>query len=462
MTLKKWLSILVVCVLVTCLCGCSVNLPWSLSSQKSGGKEDVMLDPADGTQEAVPAPEEAEDTEAEQTADAAEDAEAEAPAESADGNDGEAEETAVVAADELEAEEMTEQPWETRPLKMRIGDRDMKVDWEENDAVLALKEMVAEEPFTIQMSLFGGFEQVGPLGKHFPAEDREITTEPGDIMLYAGNQFVVFYGENTWDYTRLGKITGMDADTLAALIGSEDAEITLYLSDRTDERVRIVCFGDSNTYGYDPSKQGDVPEEVRYDETVRWPAVLADKLGDGYVVIEAGYNGRTNIFDNGDPMRNGLEVIDETIEENKPVDVLIVMLGTNDCYMDEITAATEVRDGLQQVLEKAAQVSREKQGFAPDILIITPPGSETPKNEDGTPNIDENMDSTAIYRLQAGIQMTYQLAPLYEALAWDFGCYYLNGADLAVSPIDGVHLSPEGHADLAERVYDKLVNFMGE
>ena len=84
----------------------------------------------------------------------------------------------------------------------------------------------ADGPLTISMSTYGGFEQVGPVGASLPRSDVKIVTEAGDIVLYAGNQIVIFYGSNSWSYTRLGRITDHTLD-LEKLLGNGDVEITL-------------------------------------------------------------------------------------------------------------------------------------------------------------------------------------------------------------------------------------------
>ena len=113
-------------------------------------------------------------------------------------------------------------------MKMRIGDREVEVQWEENASAAALAEMTKGQPLTVQMSMYGGFEQVGNLGKRLPSSDRHTTTAAGDIVLYSGNQIVVFYGSNSWEYTRLGKVKGVSAEGMKELLGSGDVTITLY------------------------------------------------------------------------------------------------------------------------------------------------------------------------------------------------------------------------------------------
>ena len=104
-----------------------------------------------------------------------------------------------------------------------IDGEEYPVEWEENESVEVLKELC---PLTVKMSMYGGFEQVGSLGESLPRNDEQITTEYGDIVLYSGNQIVVFYGTNTWAYTRLGHID-MTQEELTDLLGNGDVEITL-------------------------------------------------------------------------------------------------------------------------------------------------------------------------------------------------------------------------------------------
>ena len=112
-------------------------------------------------------------------------------------------------------------------LKMKIGDTAVQVEWEKNESVEALKNLCVDEPLTIKMSMYGGFEQVGSIGSRLPRNDEQTTTTAGDIVLYSGNQMVVFYGSNSWSYTRLGHITDKNAEEMAELLSNGDVEITV-------------------------------------------------------------------------------------------------------------------------------------------------------------------------------------------------------------------------------------------
>ena len=112
-------------------------------------------------------------------------------------------------------------------MQMRIGDTLVAVEWEDNESVRALKNLCSDTPLTIQMSMYGGFEQVGSIGTSLPRNDVQTTTGAGDIVLYSGNQIVVFYGSNSWAYTRLGHITDQDAAGMSKLLGNGDVTITI-------------------------------------------------------------------------------------------------------------------------------------------------------------------------------------------------------------------------------------------
>ena len=121
----------------------------------------------------------------------------------------------------------TQQPKEEPTLTLIINSIPVTAQWEENESVAALTELVKNEPLTIQMSMYGGFEQVGPIGQSLPRDDQQTTTQAGDIVLYSGNQIVVFYGSNSWAYTRLGHITDKTPQELKELLGNGDIAIKI-------------------------------------------------------------------------------------------------------------------------------------------------------------------------------------------------------------------------------------------
>lgn len=115
------------------------------------------------------------------------------------------EEAESVIPEQTEAENSGEEDSEMK-MNVQVGDSVFTAVLEENEAVDALVEMMEDGPVTIQMSDYAGFEKVGSLGTSLPASNSQTTTRAGDIVLYQGNQIVMFYGSNSWSYTRLGHI----------------------------------------------------------------------------------------------------------------------------------------------------------------------------------------------------------------------------------------------------------------
>ena len=114
-----------------------------------------------------------------------------------------------------------------KTLHLFINDREIAVNWEDNESVKALIDLASSGPLTVQMSMYGGFEQVGSLGTTLPRNDSQTTTQSGDIVLYSGNQIVIFYGSNSWAYTRLGKVADQSPAEMKTLLGSGDVIVAL-------------------------------------------------------------------------------------------------------------------------------------------------------------------------------------------------------------------------------------------
>ncbi len=125
-----------------------------------------------------------------------------------------------VSMEEISVKDLNE---EAVDMRLYIGTEEVPVTWEENESVRELKAML---PIKVKMSMYGGFEQVGSLGTEIPRDDEQITTEAGDIVLYSGNQIVLFYGSNDWSYTRLGHIK-LSKEEMTGLLENKDVEISL-------------------------------------------------------------------------------------------------------------------------------------------------------------------------------------------------------------------------------------------
>ena len=112
---------------------------------------------------------------------------------------------------------------------LKVGGNSMAATLTDNEATRELTKLLEHGDLTIRMSDYGGFERVGALPQSLPTSNTQITTAPGDIMLYQGNQMVIFYGSNSWNYTRLGKIDGATVSNLRQFLGNGDITLTLSL-----------------------------------------------------------------------------------------------------------------------------------------------------------------------------------------------------------------------------------------
>ena len=201
---------------------------------------------------------------------------------------------------------------------------------------------------------------------------------------------------------------------------------------------KIACYGDSNTFGYQPQGGG------RYNKKIRWPGRLKKMLGDAYQVKEEGLCGRTTAFDDFiEPGRNGLDGIEKAMSGEPAVDLLILMLGSNDCKSYLKLSVQEITQGLMQVLRKA----RACAGGEFQTLIIAP-AAMTPVIARSSFGSEFDLHS---------VEMSKELAGEYEALAKREGAEFLDGSLVTkVGETDGLHLEEEGHRMLAEAVYQKI------
>lgn len=201
---------------------------------------------------------------------------------------------------------------------------------------------------------------------------------------------------------------------------------------------RILCFGDSNTYGFKPDGSG------RFDENTRWTAIVQHRLGENYQIIEEGLCGRTTIFeDELRPNRRGVDLIGTLVESHNPIDILVVMLGTNDCKARYRATAEIIARGMEQVVTRARlKASKEMQ-----VLVISPILLGRGVGEKG---YDVEFDRQSELE-SAG------LAGEYESLADRNGYYFLDASQYAEpSTIDREHLDEVGHEKLADAIYNKL------
>ncbi|WP_138469572.1 SGNH/GDSL hydrolase family protein [Poseidonocella sp. HB161398] len=202
------------------------------------------------------------------------------------------------------------------------------------------------------------------------------------------------------------------------------------------ERV-ILCYGDSNTHG--TSAIADDGSWYRYDTATRWPMRLAADLGPGYRVIEEGLPGRTTCLD--DPFEgafmNGLRILPAVLRSHKPVDLVVLMLGTNDLKTRFSVTAADIAKGAGRLVTEIRRQECGPGGGAPQILMVAP----TPIIETGVP----------APHMVGGAEKSRGLAGAMEAMAKAMGTeFYDAGLVARVDPQDGIHLTAEAHARLAE------------
>lgn len=113
-------------------------------------------------------------------------------------------------------------------LKITVGDQELLATFADNSSAEAFRDLLAQGPVTISMDDYGGFEKVGSLGTTLTRNDTRITTQPGDVILYQGNQITIYYGINTWNFTRLAKIN--DSTDLQAKLGTGTVQVTFSLA----------------------------------------------------------------------------------------------------------------------------------------------------------------------------------------------------------------------------------------
>jgi len=117
----------------------------------------------------------------------------------------------------------------TGRIYIKVGGTLLTATLADNSSAKALRDLLKKGPLTIGMSDYGGFEKVGPLGAELPRNDEQITTSAGDIILYQGNQITIYYAQNSWSFTRLGKINDITAQRLKEVLGTGDIRVTLSL-----------------------------------------------------------------------------------------------------------------------------------------------------------------------------------------------------------------------------------------
>ena len=202
--------------------------------------------------------------------------------------------------------------------------------------------------------------------------------------------------------------------------------------------ITVLCYGDSNTYGY-------IPETgMRYPRDVRFPGRLQLLLGDEYSVVEEGCNGRTTIHDDPiDGWKNGLDYLKPCLNSHKPVDIVVLMLGSNDLKATFRLTAGEIADGAGVLVDVIRTFTEEKQGYMPKIILVSPP------------EIGSGIKSSPFYGAfyENAIEESKKFPENYRRVADKYGCIFFNAAEyVRPSEVDSLHLTADGHRVLAEKL----------
>ena len=205
----------------------------------------------------------------------------------------------------------------------------------------------------------------------------------------------------------------------------------------------ILCFGDSNTWGFDPESMTGSPYPLRHAVDVRWTGVLARELGAGFRVIEEGQNGRTTVHE--DPVmvcRNGSVYLPACLESHKPLDAVVLMLGTNDLKCMFNLSPGDIAAGAGVLARMILQSESGPGARPPRLLLVCPPATG---NMSRVPDLAE--------KFVGAHDRSRRLPGYYEALAASLGCVYLNSQEvIAPSAVDGLHLDAPEHAKLGVAV----------
>ena len=205
---------------------------------------------------------------------------------------------------------------------------------------------------------------------------------------------------------------------------------------------RILCYGDSNTFGYDP-----VTGE-RYPSKVRWTGRLQEQLGQDYCVVEEACNGRTACYtDPKEEWKNGMYYLKPCLNSQKPLDAVIIMLGTNDLKTMFHASVKEIAAGVGHLVDTVFEFTEEKQGFKPVVILVSPPAIGTGIIAS---SFKGSFDSSAAAH-------SLEFSGYYRSIAKEKGCFFLDAAAI-ISPSeeDSLHLMPEAHAALADEL-EKIV-----
>jgi lysophospholipase L1-like esterase len=202
----------------------------------------------------------------------------------------------------------------------------------------------------------------------------------------------------------------------------------------------VLCYGASNTYGQKPDRSG------RFKANERWTGILQDKLGSDYYVIEEGLGGRTTDLDHPNPNkpnRNGLSYFKACFESHIPLDVIIIMLGTNDLKTTYNRSALDIAEALRQYPDYVHSYCQSTSLPIPKIILVSSPYMNT-----SAPHFLDTMPTPGIYD-KTSEQKSHELASYIEHIARETDCLFLDSAPITQTGEDGCHLDKTSQPILA-------------
>ncbi len=247
--------------------------------------------------------------------------------------------------------------------------------------------------------------------------------------------------DDHWENIAVGKKLGMkgivfrDHDQL-------EADLSKALTkDATHDRITVLCYGDSNTYGYDPQTCGRYPYEKR------WTTILDEMLGSRYEVISEGLNGRTTAYDRPcAAWKNGISSFTACLGTHKPVDYVIIMLGTNDCDADLELSAGDIADGMEALVNMVEEETPALQGYVPEIIVAAPAAIQG----------DISRSPFAEKLTAESAQKSVDIGPLYKTIAERHMVRFADATSGIEVSSDCEHLTEKGHRQLAELLFDTM------
>jgi lysophospholipase L1-like esterase len=215
------------------------------------------------------------------------------------------------------------------------------------------------------------------------------------------------------------------------------------------DAIKVLCYGDSNTWGQKPDKTG------RYPANVRWTGRLQELLGDDYYIVEEGLGSRTTDLDyQRKPGRNGKAYLVPCLDSHTPLNVVILMLGTNDLKIEFRRSAQDIAQAIEGLVSDIRQYSQDKNGNPPKIVLVSPIHID---NE--APYFAELYTD---YYDEHSAQESHKLAAAFSEIAQKTGCEFVDAASASKAGDDGIHFGEASEAPLAELLKTKVSQLVGK